>query len=150
MKRNEMNRIKWRAAGGLKFMKLPQWTYLAMALFLLGGCAVGRSDFSLLNPSAHYDAKSADAPVFLTTRDLEDPYEEIGLIHVSGTTREGYEVLNAKLRAQARIVGADAVIHIGYGLENAFSIVPIFISIPYDVITAEGLAVRTKNNGVKR
>lgn len=115
-----------------------------IGIFLFSGCAVGRQDFSLLNPSTRYESKAADAPIFLTTRDLEDPYEEIGLIHVSGNTREGYEVLNAKLRAQARRVGADAVIHVSYGIENAFSIVPIFIAIPYDVVTAEGLAVRTK------
>ena len=108
------------------------------------GCAVGRSDYSLLNPSGPITSKSASDPIFLTMRDLEDPYEEIGFIHVSGTTREGYETLNAKLRDQARRLGGDAVINVSYGLENAFSIVPIFASIPYDVITAEGLAVRKK------
>ena len=119
-------------------------TALVLVFFVLSGCAVGRQDFSLLNPEIAYSPKSATDPIFLTMRDLDDPYEEIGLIHVSGTTREGYEVLNAKLREQARRVGADAVIHVSYGIENAFSIVPIFISIPYDVITAEGLAVRAK------
>lgn len=125
-------------------MKFSNW-FLLLGLSLgVTGCAVGRSDHALLNPSGVIAEKASEEPIFLTTLDLEDPYEEIGFIHVSGTTREGYEVLNRKLRDRARRLGADAVIHISYGLENAFSIVPIFISIPYDVVTAEGLAVRKK------
>ena len=127
-------------------MKSLLGMFLALELSLvMTGCAVGRSDYSLLNPSGPVPSKSASDPIFLTMRDLEDPYEEIGFIHVSGTTREGYEALNEKLRGRARKLGADAVIHVNYGLENAFSIIPIFASIPYDVITAEGLAVRKKN-----
>ena len=125
-------------------MKFSSLSLILMLSIGSAGCAVGRSDYSILNPSAAVTSKSASDPVFLTMRDLEDPYEEIGFIHVSGTTREGYETLNTKLRDKARRLGADAVINVYYGLENAFSIVPIFVSIPYDVITAEGLAVRKK------
>jgi len=36
------------------------------------------------------------------------------------------------------------VIYVHYGTENLFSVIPIFVSIPYDVLTAEGLAVKGK------
>ena len=80
----------------------------------------------------------------LTTTDFDRPYVQLGVIHVSGITRQGYHGLNEKLRTAARQVGADAVIFVHYGTENLFSIVPIFVAIPYDVLTADGLAVRSK------
>ena len=112
---------------------------------VLSGCAVGRTDVVLLNPEPHYRAFASDAPVILTTTDLENPYRELGVIHVSGVSREGYQGLNEKLRTEARRIGADAVIFVHYGTENAFSIIPLFVAIPYDVLTAEGVAVRSKN-----
>jgi len=65
------------------------------------------------------------------------------MIHVSGITRQGYEGLNAKMRAKAREVGADAVIFVNYGTENVMSIIPFFVAIPYDVLTAQGVAIRS-------
>ncbi|HEX9780635.1 MAG TPA: hypothetical protein VGB20_05405 [bacterium] len=110
----------------------------------LAGCAAGRNDFVLLNPGTRHQALTPNAPVVLTTGDLTRPYEEIGVIHVSGVTREGYHMLNDKLRERARQAGADSVIYVRYGLENAFSVIPFIIAIPYNVLTAEGLAVRSK------
>jgi len=115
-----------------------------LVVLSLTGCAVGRDDFVLLNPSTHYPARQAEAPVVLTVGDWNQPYEELGIIHVSGVSREGYQHLNEKLRSEARRVGADAVIFVHYGTENAFSVIPIFVAIPYDVLTAEGLAVRKR------
>lgn len=60
-----------------------------------------------------------------------------------GVSRQGYEGLNAKLRAKAREAGADAVIFLSYGTENVVSLIPFFVAIPYDVLTAQGLAVRS-------
>ena len=108
------------------------------------GCAAGRNDFVLLNPGTQYDARQANAPVTFTVGDSDRPYQEIGVIHVSGVSREGYDQLNEKLRDEARRVGADAVIFVRYGTENAFSIIPFFFAVPYDVLVAEGLAVRSK------
>ena len=108
------------------------------------GCAAGRNDFVLLNPGTRFDARPANAAVTLTVGDSDRSYQEIGVIHVSGVSREGYDRLNEKLREEARRVGADAVIFVRYGTENAFSIIPFFIAIPYDVLVAEGLAVRSK------
>jgi len=116
----------------------------ALSLFL-AGCAAGRTDVVLLNPSVvHYAPLKSTEDVVLTTTDLDHPYVELGTIHVSGINREGYASLNGKLRAEARQIGADAVIFVHYGTENLFSVIPLFVSIPYDVLTAEGLAVRSR------
>ncbi len=113
--------------------------------FVLAGCAAGRTDVVLLNPTVvHYAPLATQEAVSLTTTDLDAPYVELGTIHVSGISREGYQSLNEKLRIEARRIGADAVIFVHYGTENVFSVIPIFISIPYDVLTAEGVAVRSK------
>ena len=114
------------------------------AILITTGCAIGRTDVVLVNPDAKRATLSANEPVLLTTLGLDVSYEEIGFIRVNGVARLGYEGLNNKLRDEARQLGADAVIYIHYGTEYAFSISPIILSIPYDVLTAEGLAVRTK------
>ncbi len=110
----------------------------------LVGCAMGRTDFALLNPDARYHSLNANAPVLLTTEGLTSSYVEIGVIHVSGTSRDGHESLNERLREEARRVGADAVLFVHYGTENAFSFGPFFLSFSYDVLTAEGVAVRKR------
>lgn len=124
-----------------------EWLRRAVAgslLLALAGCAVGRTDVVLLNPGTRYPSRSEEAPVLLTVGDLDRPYQEIGVIHVSGISREGYGRLNEKLRAEAQRVGADAVIYVHYGTENAFSVIPFFVAIPYDVLTAQGLAVKSR------
>jgi hypothetical protein len=121
------------------------WPALGVcALSSLAACAIGRSDFAALNPGTSYPPRSRSAPVVLTIGDLDRPYEELGMIHVSGVLRTGHDALNEKLRAQARQAGADAVIYVRYGTENVLSIFAVVVSIPWDVLTAEGLAVRSK------
>jgi hypothetical protein len=107
-------------------------------------CAFGRADFVLLNPGTSYPPSSSTAPVVLTVGDWEGPYEELGVIQVSGWVRAGYGDLNAKLRTRAREAGADGVIFVRYGTANVLSFFAIFVSIPWDVLTAEGVAVRSK------
>lgn len=117
----------------------------ALALALgLSGCAAGRTDFIRLNPGTRYDARPADAAVLITVGDLDRPYQEIGVLHISGLSRQGYDLLNDKLRERARQVGADTVIFVRYGAENVMSIIPFFVAFPYDVLFVEGLAVRSK------
>lgn len=121
-----------------------RWIMLGM---MMGGCAAGRTDVVLLNSEVvHYPPLTTKQTVVLTMTDLESPYTELGMIHVNGVTREGYQGLNEKLRTEARRIGADAVIFVRYGTENVFSVTPLFISIPYDVLTAEGAAVRSKHD----
>ncbi len=116
----------------------------AAALALLAGCALGRADFVQLNPGTSYPPRPRGAPVVLTVGEWDRPYEELGVIHVSGFLRTGHSPLNDKLRAQARQAGADAVIYVRYGTENVMSILAVVVAIPWDVVTAEGLAVRSK------
>jgi hypothetical protein len=117
---------------------------VGVACLTLAGCAAGRNDFVSLNAGTVFRALPDHAPVVLTVGDLDRSYQEIGVIHVSGISREGYDKLSEKLREEARRVGADAVVFVRYGTENAFSFIPFFIAIPYDVLTAEGLAVKSK------
>ena len=118
--------------------------WLAAVVAPLAGCAIARNDFIRLNPGTSFETREADAPVLLTVGDLPRSYQEIGVIHVSGYSRQGYEKLNDQLRAKARAVGSDAVIFVRYGTENAMSLIPFFVAIPYDVLTADGVAVRSK------
>ena len=122
------------------------WLQVVCGTFVyasLGGCAVARRDFIQLNDGTSFPARGAGAPVVLSVGDLDRPYQEIGVIHISGVTRQGYSSLNHKMRAKAREVGADAIIFVHYGTENVLSLVPFFVAIPYDVLTADGLAVRS-------
>jgi hypothetical protein len=119
------------------------WASLCLTALLATGCAAGRNDFIRLNAGTQFSARAPDAPIVLTVSGLSEPYQEIGVIHVSGISREGYDTLNEKLRAKARAVGADAVIYVHYDLENVGSVIPFFVAIPYNVLTAEGVAVRT-------
>lgn len=113
-------------------------------LLAVTGCALARNDFIQLNPGTSLPARDADAPVVLTVGDLDRPYQELGVLHLSGYSREGYDRLNDRLREKARQVGADSVIFVRYETENAMSLIPFFISIPYDVLTVDGVAVRSK------
>ena len=125
-------------------MRFPHLAVGGLLLIGLVGCAAGRNDFVTLNPGTQHPSLSVDVPVLLTVGDLDRGYEEMGVIRVSVVSRMGYDKLNDKLRTKAREVGADAVIFIRYGTENAFSVLPLFVAIPYDVLTAEGVAVRSK------
>jgi hypothetical protein len=116
----------------------------ATALVALLGCALGRADFVQLNPGSAYPPRPKAAPVVLTVGDWDQPYVELGVVHVSGFLRTGHAELNEKLRTKAREAGADAVIYVRYGTENVLSILAIVVAIPWDVATAEGLAVRSK------
>lgn len=122
---------------------MRQYLTVALALLFVMGCAVAREDFILLNAGTTFPSRTTNSPVVLAVNGLTTPYQEIGVIHVSGVSREGYEKLNEKLRVKAREAGADAVIYVHYGLENVLSVIPFIVAIPYNVLTAEGVAVRT-------
>jgi hypothetical protein len=115
-----------------------------VVLSIVSACAFGRSDFVQLNPGTSYPPRPSTAPIVLTVGDWDKPYDELGVIQVSGWVRLGYGDLNAKLRTQAREAGADGVIFVRYGTANVMSFIAIFVAIPWDVLTAEGVAVRTK------
>jgi hypothetical protein len=116
------------------------------ALAALAGCGIGRSEFVQLNPGSSYPPLDREAPVVLTVGDLDEPYEELGMIYVSGFARSGHGPLNEKLRAKAREAGADAVIFVRYGSDHVLSFFVVVVSIPWDVSSAEGLAVRSRQD----
>lgn len=119
------------------------------ALLALTGCAAARQDFIALNAGTAFSPRPTHAPVVLTVGDLDRPYQEIGVVHVSGISRIGYAGLNERMRAKARQVGADAIIFVTYGTENVLSVIPFFVALPYDVLTAQGLAVRSQPPGAQ-
>ncbi len=114
-----------------------------VAMAGITGCAAARKDFIQLNAGTAFSPRESEAPVVLSVGDLDRPYQEVGVIHVSGLSRQGYQSLNEKMRGQARDVGADAIIFVHYGTENLMSVVPFFVALPWDVLTADGLAVRS-------
>jgi len=116
----------------------------ASGLVALCGCSVARTHYIQLNPGTSYRPRAENSPVVLTVGDLDEPYEELGMIYVSGLARAGYADLNERIRMKAREQGADGVIFMRYGAEHALSFFVIVVSIPWDVVTAEGLAVRSK------
>ena len=65
------------------------------------------TDFASLSVDAA--APTAGAEVLLTTRDVDRPYRELGVIFVKGHCAR-YQSIVKKLRAKAKDVGADAVI----------------------------------------
>ena len=83
--------------------------------------------------------------ILLTTDEIKQPYEELSFIQVSAPAQGGHDELNEKLKKQAAVMGADAVIKIKYQMETASSIHPLFIAVAYNAIAAEGLAVRYKD-----
>jgi len=119
---------------------------VGLLLVAASACAFGRADFVLLNPGTSYPPRPTGSPVVLAVGDWDKPYEELGVIQVSGYVRAGYDDLNAKLRTRAAEAGADGVIFVRYGTANVMSFIAIFVSIPWDVLTAEGLAVRSKTH----
>ncbi len=91
---------------------------LALLLCLsLMGCASTKVNYGAL-VGANLSPKDATAEIILTTKDLDRPYKEIGIISVVGGSKNTtYDELNDKMRQKAREVGADAVIKIEYGTE---------------------------------
>jgi hypothetical protein len=77
---------------------------------------------SLVNE--HFTPKNTDAEIILTTKDLDRPYKEIGIITAVGRKNITYDELNEKIKLKAREIGADAVIKLEYGTEARNIIVP--------------------------
>jgi len=84
---------------------------VAVALFI-GGCT--SSSVSRLTDK-EYPAKPEDAPIQISTGDIDRDYVEIAIISVKGGMGAGADKKNEKLRMRARKLGADAVIRVTYG-----------------------------------
>lgn len=80
--------------------------------FLIGSC----TSFSVSRlTDKEYPPKPEDAPIRISTGDVDREYEEIAIISVKGGLGAGAEAKNEKLRKRARKLGADAVIRVSCG-----------------------------------
>ena len=91
---------------------MKKWLVIIWVLILFTGCASMeclrmRTDFAPLTAVPGTD-------VLLTTKDIDRPYREIGVIFVKGRHAR-YEKIVEKLRSKARELEADAVIKIEFG-----------------------------------
>jgi len=91
---------------------MKKWLVIILMLILFTGCATMecfrmRTDFAPLTSKTGTD-------VLLTTKDIDRPYNEIGVIFVKGR-HVRYEKIVEKLRSKAKGLGADAVIKIEFG-----------------------------------
>ncbi len=91
---------------------MKKWLVIIWILILFTGCARMecfrmRTDFAPLTSKPGTD-------VLLTTKDIDRPYNEIGVIFVKGRHAR-YENIVEKLRSEAKELEADAVIKIEFG-----------------------------------
>lgn len=115
---------------------------LAAATMVLGGCVESRAIY-VPHEAVGVSERAAGSSILLTSGDqLDYPYEEMGAIFVSARSGKEYEAVAEMLKRKATQIGADAVIKVKYEEKQAFGISPFFVSIPYHVTKAEGIAVR--------
>jgi hypothetical protein len=88
---------------------MKKWLVIIWVLILFTGCVRFRmkTDFAPLTAEPGTD-------VLLTTKDIDRPYREIGVIFVKGHHAR-YEKIVEKLRYEAKELEADAVIKIEFG-----------------------------------
>ncbi len=97
---------------------------IGICLLTLVGCASTRVNYGSLT-SEKFLPKSNIDDLLLSTKDLDKPYKEIGIISVVGGSKHtSYDELNNKMREKASEAGADAVIRIEYGSEAKNVMVP--------------------------
>jgi len=91
---------------------MKKWFVLICMLMVSFGCARTRADFAPLSIDSSTSKTGGD--ILLTTGDLDQPYEELGVIFVKGRCAR-YKKIVERLRAEAKKIGADAVIKIEFG-----------------------------------
>ena len=80
---------------------------------VFAGCARTMTDFAPFTTDPVTSAKGEE--ILLTTGDIDQPYKELGIIAVRGRRRSSGEKMMQSLKAEAKEVGADAVIKIKFG-----------------------------------
>jgi hypothetical protein len=80
---------------------------LAIGFF---GCTRTMTDFAPFTTVT----SQAGEEIILTTGDIDRPYKELGVIVVRGKRTNGEKIMEL-LRAEAKEIGADAVIKIDFG-----------------------------------
>ncbi len=112
-------------------------SYVSMILIsfvvLIAGCAgITYPEVSRLS-SASYAPLPGDTSILLSTRDIDQKYDEIAMINIRSASWTNIDKLNDTLRQRARELGANAVVRIQYGHEGMWG-----------NPTATGVAVRIK------
>ena len=79
---------------------------------IFSGCTRTMTDFAPFTTGSVTSAKGEE--LLLTTGDIDRPYKELGIIVVRGRRTSGEKMMES-LKAEAREVGADAVIKIEFG-----------------------------------
>ncbi|GEM_PF-2954414 len=124
----------------------PKNRYLFVILFLLvfSGCEgiqiryVPLKDGSFLPRS-----KSEKIPIL--TRDVEEPYEELGIIIIRKYPSSDEVDIQQAFRDEAMTRGADAVIRVDAESQTVFALSPFIFSLPFPGIVAKGTAIRYTN-----
>jgi hypothetical protein len=102
-------------------------------LATLVGCAgITYPEVSRLS-TLNYSPLQEGAPIVLSTREIDEKYDEIAIINIRSASWTSLDKMNETMRQRARVLGANAVVRIQYGHEGMWG-----------NPTATGVAVRTK------
>ena len=105
---------------------------IALLVFIAGCAGITYPEVSRLS-SASYAPLTGDIPIQLSTRDIDQKYDEIAMINIRSASWTNIDKLNETFRQRARELGANAVVRIQYGHEGIWG-----------NPTATGVAVRIK------
>ena len=113
-------------------MSLRNSSFLIGCLLIgLWGCGtLGNS--SMLSTNSYPPVRASEF-LFITTGDTDEPHEEIAIVSASGSAYVDTppSELNERMKAEARKVGANAIIRVSYGSKGVGGIA-----------TATGTAIR--------
>lgn len=91
---------------------MQKWCMLICLAIGLFGCARTMTDFAPFTSEGFSSPQGGE--MILTTGDIDRPYKELGIIVVRGRRASGEKIMQS-LKAEAKEVGADAVIKIECG-----------------------------------
>ncbi len=102
-------------------------------ILIIAGCAgITYPEVSRLSEVSHAPLPG-NAPILLSTKDIDQKYDEIAIINIRSASWTNIDKLNEALRQRARELGTNAVVRIQYGHEGMWG-----------NPTATGVAVRIK------
>lgn len=112
-------------------------SYIAMisiaSLITVAGCAgITYPEVSRLS-TINYAPLQESAPILLSTKDIDEKYDEIAIINIRSASWTTMDKLNETIKQRARELGANAVVRIQYGHEGMWG-----------NPTATGVAIRIK------
>ena len=112
-------------------------------LFVSSGCSGIQATYIPLR-EGHFQPTRPAKDISLIAGDFKEPYEELGIIIVRKYPGSLEEEIQEKMREEAVMRGADAVIRIRAEKQSFFSLSPFFLSFPFPGIEVKGVAIRFK------